>query len=697
MTVSNPAERLQEIEKRRLEIESALEAAHSTGVQVLKGSRAILPIIDEKLIRLQSVQILRSEISDISEPVMDLAEKIKSLVRAKRNVGLVARLLEFGAAFRPKLDSLSNAVAAADWTTAASCVADFREMEAVGAFSLIDESLILAQRNFQVSAAKAVHKEFETAIRSGDAIQVGHLAKLFTALGIGEEAVDRYVGFVRSAVADKCRAIVEQGCTAAAASKHAEFSPVVEKLFLAIADVVQDHQRHVEEQFGNFSRFFKALEEEANIHASKILRLVTEGLRDNRTKLERPGTPEKRGKLMDTDMILEDAVLVIQRSNQFRLYVKHQIPSHQSQVSEVLQEATSQYVELERGFFVASITQALNEDTAEETGPSSLPDEVFFVALKCLQRSVSSLDINAACAVANHTISALQSEYKNAIEAALNDSKRDFANFASTPKLVHAALGLQENCLAGLLEGKTRPTSADSFPHALSNVFQSLEDISGLKTEILAASESVFSEHHELFVNCISGLDGLRLEFEEIHVNAARLAIHYFKPAFLTPALTGLDRLNSFNLTESAYADFQVNDPFAKSFIAAAGVTLNFLKRVLPDETVEIAQGILIDQLCAKLERVIFSMAFSALGALQLDQDVRRIAGFFSSVGPVKQKFARLTDICTVLNFESVEEFAAFYRSRAVSSRLKLSMEEIKGVLSLRVELDPADIEAALS
>jgi hypothetical protein len=252
---------------------------------------------------------------------------------------------------------------------------------------------------------------------------------------------------------------------------------------------------------------------------------------------------------------------------------------------------------------------------------------------------------------------------------------------------------------------KTNPGSTDSYPHALCNIGQSIDNLSSLKSESLEAFDEFFSEPSKrvMFSQSVGMLDTVRTDFEEMHHSGCRLALHFFKAAFLTPSLSNLDKV-SFELNDDAFSDLQVNDVFAKAFVSAATVCFDFIKRVFLPVSVEIIIGLLADQLSARLEKLVLQhqprLRFTQLGAVQLDQDVRYVSNFFTKIseGPVRQKFARLFDICTVLNFESFEEFMTFYAPKGrTAQRMRLSVEEIKEVLLLRLDFPRTRIEATFT
>ncbi len=79
---------------------------------------------------------------------------------------------------------------------------------------------------------------------------------------------------------------------------------------------------------------------------------------------------------------------------------------------------------------------------------------------------------------------------------------------------------------------------------------------------------------------------------------------------------------------------------------------------------------------------------FSRLGGLLLDREVRSLVSFLTSVTTwtIRDKFARLTQMSTLLNLESVEEIADIWGSGSGSSATtwRITPAEARQLLGLR-------------
>lgn len=62
------------------------------------------------------------------------------------------------------------------------------------------------------------------------------------------------------------------------------------------------------------------------------------------------------------------------------------------------------------------------------------------------------------------------------------------------------------------------------------------------------------------------------------------------------------------------------------------------------------------DTLTSQLERVVLKSSFNQLGGLQFDKELRSLVAYLSNITQwtVRDKFAKLTQMATVLNLERV-------------------------------------------
>ncbi len=69
-----------------------------------------------------------------------------------------------------------------------------------------------------------------------------------------------------------------------------------------------------------------------------------------------------------------------------------------------------------------------------------------------------------------------------------------------------------------------------------------------------------------------------------------------------------------------------------------------------------------------QVEKMILKTTFNRLGGLQLDKELRELTAYLTSVSgwAVREKLARLTQIASLLNVDSVNEAREYYQVRVL-------------------------------
>lgn len=97
-----------------------------------------------------------------------------------------------------------------------------------------------------------------------------------------------------------------------------------------------------------------------------------------------------------------------------------------------------------------------------------------------------------------------------------------------------------------------------------------------------------------------------------------------------------------------------------------------------------------------RIEALLLQKRFNQLGGLQLDRDTRALVAGFTDLTQrtVRDKFARLSQMATVLSLEEVREIGEYWGEGKASVTWRLSSADVKQVLMLRKDFRPQDIAA---
>jgi len=152
----------------------------------------------------------------------------------------------------------------------------------------------------------------------------------------------------------------------------------------------------------------------------------------------------------------------------------------------------------------------------------------------------------------------------------------------------------------------------------------------------------------------------------------------------------------SYELSEAEYANNEVNDPWVQRLLHAVETNVAWLQPLMTANNYDTFVHLIIDFVVKRLEVIMMQKRFSQLGGLQLDRDARALVSHFSVMTSrtVRDKFARLTQMATILNFEKVSEILDFWGENSGPMTWRLTPAEVRRVLGLRVDFKPEAIAA---
>jgi hypothetical protein len=546
--------------------------------------------------------------------------------------------------------------------------------------------------------------------------------------------VCRSLQFIRQSLAETCAAEFRLLAPSFGKRADAEPNPYAEALtsvFMAIADIVGNHQQEVEQEFGpeNFVVVLRGLLEEADTQG---LRVVEKFFADHAKVFDEQSIADATV----VGSVLQEAALLTRRTQEFDVYIRKiasevvgLIPEKEKEqflenlpaghtASDGLPELTrltrriqelmfKHILKVEQDFIGQSVKKAATEtDSLDASDPDDLTttmvDDAFFVLQESLLRSIDSCDISFVCAIVNFVNQAIEGDIKDALDNNLKESKRlygpwigHFSNLAQPEKGEHPLAGLFVD-----LEGRPRSnlSALHSWPHSLNNLQQCIDYLDKLKSKTEEAFEDTFpsdqyKDQHTIFQSTFQSLENTKSDLERLHFEACKQGLQMLK-VHLSPMLSPLDSLN-YQINETQYADCQVNDPFAKGFISQANIIHQHLRTVLNTNSCEVIMQHMAEQTCKRIENTAFKKKFSLFGALQFDTDVRALCSFFTSVSEqaLRHKFARLLEMSTLLNLENAAELRELYSE---TRTWRLTADEIRKLLASRVDFDATEEELAV-
>lgn len=710
---------------REHELELELEKLYARAAHLCQSESRTLAYAGEQHKQVPAaIRRLQETLQQTAGVADELSGRVRKLDAVCGRVTDALRLVDDMLELRECSDMVMKTIAAEDYEQAARYVARFRASQDALPPGTDDASIrVLREAEQQLSAI--VRKRFEAAMAADDTAGVSRFAKLFHPLGLAGEGVLKYVQFIRRSMADKCAQEFKQLAVVRRTDEApAPYAEALMSVFVAILDIVEVHRESVEQEFGleNFIVVLRGLLEEADTQG---MRVIEKFVKDNARVFEQQATCDVR----EVGAVLEETAQLTQYTQLFHTKIHgvasgvvekitdkteflKNLPENHSEEDGLtkltklvhrVQELVSTYVCTEQSFLLQSVEKAIREtDSLDPYDPeqltTTLVDDVFFILRESMRRAITTCDINAVCAVVNHVSAAVSGELRTALLNNLAESARLYKSWVTYPKNL-APSAADEHPLASLFldqEGKPRSplTAASSWPHALNNLQQALDYLDKLKATTQESFDYFFppdgpdKDKRVMFQHCITALDSSKAELEHLHSSQCKVGLNMLKTT-LQPMLKPLTTLD-YNIDDAQYADFQVNDPFAKAFNSQASVIHQHAKAVLNLASCDEIMQQMADQTCRRIEQAALSKKFSLFGALQFESDVRALCSFFTNISDqvLRHKFARLFEMSSLLNLESATELREFYGE---ARSWRLAPDEARQLLRARVDFEVSE------
>ncbi|PQQ01831.1 conserved oligomeric Golgi complex subunit 4 [Prunus yedoensis var. nudiflora] len=567
------------------------------------------------------------------------------------------------------------------------------------------EQLMESKRQLQ----SIVRKKLSEAVDQREHSNVLRFIRLYTPLGLETEGLQVYVGYLRKVIGMRSRLefehlveLMEQNNP----MQTVNFVGCLTNLFKDIVLAVEDNDEILRGLCGEDGIVYAIceLQEECDTRGSLILKKYMEYRRlpklsseintQNKNLLHVGGVgvgsegPDPR----EVELFLEEILSLMQLGEDYTEFMVSKIKGltnvdpdlgpratkafRSGSFSKVVQEITGFYVILEGFFMVENVRKAIRIDEhVPDSLTTSMVDDVFYVLQSCLRRAISTLNISSVIAVLSGVSSLLSNEYHEALQQKMREP-----NLGA--KLFLGGVGVQK--------------TGTEIATVLNNLDVSSEYVLKLKHEIEEQCLEVFPApvDREKVKSCLSELGDMSNTFKQA-LNAGLEQLVATVAPRLRPVLDHVGTI-SYELSEAQYADNEVNDPWVQRLLHAVETNVAWLQPLMTANNYDSFVHLVLDFIVKRLEATMIQKRFSQLGGLQLDRDARALVSHFSSMTQrtVRDKFARLTQMATILNLEKVSEILDFWGENSGPMTWRLTPAEVRRVLSLRVDFKPEAISA---
>ncbi|XP_027072273.1 conserved oligomeric Golgi complex subunit 4 [Coffea arabica] len=605
------------------------------------------------------------------------------------------------------LDGVHKALQSDDFESAANYVQTFLQIDAK-----FKDSAASDQRSQLLAANKQlqgiVRKRLSAAVDQRDHPTILRFIKLYPPLGLEEEGLQAYVNYLKKVISMRSRMefdqlveLMKEQSQSDSNSGRVNFIACLTNLFKDIVLAIEENNEILRNLCGEDGIVYAIceLQEECDSRGSlimnkymdyrKLAKLTSDinSYKSNLLSAVAEG-PDPR----EVELYLEEILSLTQLAEDYTEYMVSKIRALSSvdpelvpratkafrsgNLSRVVQDIMGYYVILEGFFMVENVRKAISIDEhVFDSLTTSMVDDVFYVLQSCCRRSISTSNINSVIAVLSNAVSLLGSEYNEALQQKMREPNLGAKLF---------------------LGGSAVQKTGSEIATALNDMDVSSEYALKLRHEIEEQCAEVFPApaDRERVKSCLSELNEMSNTFKKALNMGMEQLVATVAPR-VRPVLDNVATI-SYELSEAEYADNEVNDPWVQRLLHAVEANVAWLQPLMTTNNYDMFVHLIIDFIVKRLEVIMMQKRFSQLGGLQLDRDARALVSHFSSMTQrtVRDKFARLTQMATILNLEKVSEILDFWGENSGPMTWRLTPAEVRRVLGLRIDFKPEAIAA---
>ncbi|KAK0076738.1 hypothetical protein PV325_004942 [Microctonus aethiopoides] len=568
-----------------------------------------------------------------------------------------------------------------------------------------------------------VTRKFDEAVKAEDLASVERFFKIFPLLGMHDEGLGKFCLYLGTKLQETAQKNLRSALDIKLNSDRAAvvYADVMTMLFEGIARIIEIHQPIIETYYGpgRLAKTISILQKECdrqikriilefmkNRNISKKLQIINDYARKQTADKTDPKT---------LDLLLEELTLMHTRAELYIRFLRRRVANDleiataneelrkaqinefeimikNSELSHAMQETLGAYLALERYFLEESVNKALGMDTLEQNQQtSSMVDDVFYIVKKCVRRAISSWSVDGVCAVVNMACGILEGEFSNRLKSRLRQGYP-----AGYLDLAQAYSALQTSIQQGRLQASDTEYARLMFLAYLNNTDISIEYVETLSTNLGAEIDVAFprlqQKDRDKIDSCLAGMKGVTSTLRAvIDYGMEQLRASAVKPR-ITPWVDAFLSINH-QVNEDELLRYETDEPFVQTLVMNLEGLLQAFKDSLTTANYDALIGILTSEVTTRLEKVVLKSTFNRPGGLILDKEIRSLASYLAAATSwsVRDKFARLTQIATILSVEKVEELSDYCGADAIAWRL--TPAEVRKIAALRTDLRSDDIK----
>mmetsp|Transcript_11124 Transcript_11124/g.40774 ORF Transcript_11124/g.40774 Transcript_11124/m.40774 type:complete len:733 (+) Transcript_11124:60-2258(+) len=706
---------LQETIARERSIDAELEA--------LLAKRSVL---DSKVQSLADAEVVLESVAVDSEKVAasvttasaiaeKVSRKVKELDLAQSRVQATIDSINSIVDRANCINGVSTALQAGDFEAAAEYVETFERVSGNGPEVVADAEGGSKDQRESIAASKRelieiIRSRFSQAAEKNDHAQVLRFCKLFKPLGLREEGLKHFTAYLRAAVGSRARDDFNALSDAMAANSGKEggvdFVGTVTNLFKDLAVAVEENEEYIQAAFGGNAMYeaIQELQRECDQRGVQLLKRFIEYRRIPQMIEQIRGNSSDTLAPRQVEMYLEEMLMFSQRNEEYVNFMVGKLLAtgsnsatgespgrhykgrsaenmfRTSEFSKKIQEIVSYYITMEEFFMVENVKLAISiDELSADALTSSVVDDTFFILQKCSQRAIATANVQCTCAALNHVNNLLSNEYLHALR---NKAAQTIKQYNQSSSAATQASGVAADVSRSAV--------------SLNNMDVSADYAQKLRVELETTCGDVFSAPHdrEKIKMCLAEIAEASATFKQATSNELdSLSLSYIQK--IRPSLESIGSIN-YDMSEEEYAQVEVNDPWVQPLMYTVEHMLDGLPNLMTPNLYDSLVHLVVDFVVSRAEALVMHKKFNQLGGLQFDREIRALVSAFSGMTQrtVREKFARLTQIATVLNLEKVSEILDYWGENSGPMTWRLTPAELRRVLALRSEFSLDAISA---
>ncbi|XP_023017309.1 conserved oligomeric Golgi complex subunit 4 [Leptinotarsa decemlineata] len=701
----------------------------------IKGLSKVVPTL--KIIRHEAEDLVNT-VNDISDSSEKISGKIRSLDSARSHVDecqlRVSDLIDLEICSQ----GVQTAILDSDYEKGAAHVHRFLSMDQYLLKRTANDmdnvsNMLRSVRTLQDAASQLraiVEHKFNEAVNSEDLVSIERFFKIFPLLGMHEEGIKEFCTYLRTKVALVAEKNLKSAMNTPPSDKRHSviYADTLTLLFEGLARVLDTHQPLIETYYGpgRLLSAIKILQKESEVQTKRVLLEWSKTRQINKkiqviNELSRMNSSSSFSKLdkidpKDLDILIGEITLMHFRTELYIRFIQRKVISDadvgianqeeknkilvsleqlvkNSELSQCKHELLSHYISLEQYYMQESVAKAISMDTLEPgQQTSSMVDDTFFIIRKCIRRSISTGSLDGICVIINNACRVLESDFGEVLRSRLRQGYP-----SGYLDLTQAYNVLQTSIQQGRLQSGDTEQSRTAFIVALNNADSStnyVETLCGcVMQEIDQALPNMNQNDRGKLESCLSGLSLVTTNLKDIiEYGIQQLRSTSIKPR-VNPWVDSFLNINH-HLTEDELSAYEAGESFVQTLIMNLETFLSSFKDVLSSSNYDYFTQVLTADVTQRLEKVILKSTFNRLGGLVLDKEVRSLAGYMTATTSwsVRDKFARLTQIATVLNLEQVTEIYDYWGSHDAALTWRLTPSELRSIMALRSDFKVEEI-----